>query len=118
MYAHVTGSQFVGQVGEYANFQIAPVGRWPLTGRTTNDLDPALRRKRQVDVLVDPHAVQILAVLYQLKCLNQRPILSRGLQLEKVAETEQQRAMGPEMLPDQRQVVITAGSLDFGTGFA
>ncbi|MCY1558548.1 hypothetical protein D9M68_954950 [compost metagenome] len=52
-------------------------------------------------MFIDPLAMQILVVLDELKGLNQCAVLRGRLQLQKVTQAKQQRAMRFEVFPDQ-----------------
>ncbi|MCY1228152.1 hypothetical protein D9M72_404500 [compost metagenome] len=100
-HAKIPGAQLASQVGEHADFQVAAVGWWTLAGGAAHDLAPTFRGKREIDMFIDPLAMQILVVLDELKGLNQCAVLRGRLQLQKVTQAKQQRAMRFEMFPDQ-----------------
>ncbi|MCY1363308.1 hypothetical protein D9M69_500640 [compost metagenome] len=69
-------------------------------------------------MFIDPFTMQIFIVVDNLQGADECLVLCGWLQLEQVAESEQQWSMGFEMLPNQRQVVIAASGLNFGAVFA
>ena len=77
-------------MGKNADFQEAPIGRWPFAGGATHNFDPTIRGERQVHMLVDPFPMQDLVGLDQVQRLDKRAILGGWLQLQQKTQAEQQ----------------------------
>ena len=91
------------------------------TGRITGaqKLAPALRSEREVNTVPDPvNAMLVLIQLDDFKRVDQCSILAARTNIEKMCEPEEQRAMRPEVLPDQRQIIIAATGLYLSTALS